>query len=637
MPHILPLLWLVPALPLLGAAILFLFGRSIEPARSNPSRVPGIVCTVLAAVSFLVLAGCVLELQDVANRTFELRGGPWFDFDGWRADWGLLLDPLSAVLSILVSGIGLLVLIYSRSYMEHDRDQYRYYGALSFFIAVMQLLVLANNYLLLFAAWEGVGLASYLLIGFHFERQRAGIAALKAFVINRIGDAGLMLGVFMIFAEADTFRFGDVRLQAASWDASTISIIAALLFLGAIGKSAQLPLHIWLPDAMEGPTPVSALIHSATMVCAGVYLISRSSFLFVAAPQVSFLVAALGTVTALIAATIALVENDLKRILAFSTVSQIGFMFVALGARAYDAALFHLFTHAFFKSLLFLGAGSVIHALHGEQNVKHMGGLRKAMPITFVTMWIAAAALSGIPGFAGFFSKDAILGATLGASGGGWLFAVGIANSLLTACYAWRMMMLVFYGRPGSDYEGVHEAPLSMRLPLVVLSLGAIVSGWFFLPIRWEEWPLLTVSALIAFAGLLLARYFYLQNPAARTTLDRRLAWLTQVLRNRYYIDALYEERILNGLVLKSAEGAVRIDSLLIDGAVRGTSWLTGRMSAIMSWIDRSIIDGVVRLCSATARYASAPARAVQTGIVQTYAFIFVAGLLAALSFYLVR
>jgi NADH-quinone oxidoreductase subunit L len=627
-------LWLVPVLPFIGAGVMFFVGRNVERRTRGGERFAGIVCSTAMALSLVISAGCVLALSSQPGRRFELHGAEWIA----GAEWGLMLDPLSAELMLLVSVIGTLIHIYSIAYMREDRNQYRYFGELNFFVAMMQLLVLANNYLLLFAGWEGVGLASYLLIGFHRERWTAGIAAMKAFIINRAADVGLLLGIIFLMQKAGSANVLLVQASSRQWSDIEITLACALLLVGAAGKSAQFPLHIWLPDAMEGPTPVSALIHSATMVCAGVYLIARSSFLFAHAPEVSVAVAIIGTVTAFLAATVALVENDIKRVLAYSTVSQIGFMFVALGAQAYTAALFHLFTHAFFKSLLFLGSGSLIHALHGEQNLNHMGGLRRRMPATFLTMLVACAALSAVPGFAGFFSKDDILGETFRLPNG-WIFELaGLATSLLTACYAWRLMFLAFFGSPRSAAaERAHESPNTMVVPMYLLAFGSVFAGWIPALIHWYEWPLMIVSALLAFAGIALAWRFYVVIPESRSGWSARFRPLVSFLRNRWYIDALYEEHFLNGIVLRAANGAAAADTRGIDRLVN----LSGRLARIGSraftWTDTWIVDGCVRFSSNFLRACSSPARALQSGLVQTYALFFIAGLLIALGYYLNR
>ena len=385
-------------LPLFGTVVLFLFGGTRRKtlnstSHANPSTVPGILaiaCVALALISSLIAVWTIHAIPVVIGGSAE-----WIP--GFGAACSLQLDHLSGPLLILVDAIALMVALFSLEYMKAERDQDRYYGSLLFFIVLMKLIVLAGSYLLLFAGWEGVGLASYLLIGFHHERPRAAQAATKAFVVNRIGDAGLILALMALALTCGSTSFGAIAAKAPTLPHGTIAAICFLLAIGAIGKSAQFPLHVWLPDAMEGPTPISALIHSATMVCAGVYLLARSSFLLDLAPEVGLGIAILGSVTALFAATVAIAENDIKRVLAYSTISQIGFMFVALGLRADRAAMFHVITHAFFKALLFLGAGSLIHALHGEQNLKHMGGLRNQLPFTFWTMLIAAATLAGVP------------------------------------------------------------------------------------------------------------------------------------------------------------------------------------------------------------------------------------------------
>ena len=630
---VLPALWLVPGLPLLGAASMLFFGRGIDHDSARPSRIPGILCSILVALSFLVAAICAWQALALPDHRFEIRGGTWFA----GGEWGLLLDPLSAELMLLVAGIGTLIHIYSTVYMSHDAALYRFFGGLNFFVAMMQILVLANNYLLLFAGWEGVGFASYLLIGFHYARWQAGVAGMKAFVINRAADAAMVLGILFLMLKAGTAHYGGVAASAAHWSDTSITTAASFLLVGAMGKSAQFPLHIWLPDAMEGPTPVSALIHSATMVCAGVYLIARSSFLFSHAPEVALATAIIGTITALVAASIALAENDIKRVLAYSTISQIGFMFVALGVGAYRAALFHLFTHAFFKSLLFLGAGSLIHALDGEQNLKHMGGVRREMPATFRVMWIASMALAAVPGFAGFFSKDAILGETLSVPNG-WVFlAIGLFTSLLTAVYAWRLMFLAFYGEARREREPLRESPVLMTGPMYVLSVFCVVGGWVLPLIDWSAWPLMVASGVIAACGIWLAWRYYMVVPGRRLALDRRFNPMVQFLRNRWYIDALYEEHILNGLILQTASGATRADERIIDGTVDAAAWLARRISRIFRWFDRWIVDGLVRSGSGAVGFLSAPIRAMQTGFLQTYLFLFVAGILAALGYYLTR
>jgi NADH-quinone oxidoreductase subunit L len=618
-------------LPLLGSIFLFLFGGLRDLTRTTAARWPGLLAVVL------LLCSLVLSIWAVAasgHDAVRIGSGEWIP--GFGSAWSLQLDWLSSWLLLLVDFIGLMVHVFSLGYMKEDKDQGRYFSALLLFIAMMKVLVLAGNYLLLFAGWEGVGLASYLLIGYHFERPLAAKAATKAFIVNRVADAGLLLGIIAMVITCSSTNFGEIAVSAAHLPHGTIVLVCSMLTIGAIGKSAQFPLHVWLPDAMEGPTPVSALIHSATMVCAGVYLLARSSFLLDLAPEVGQGIAALGAVTALFAATVALVENDIKRVLAYSTISQIGFMFVALGVRADRAAMFHVVTHAFFKALLFLGAGSVIHSLHGDQNLKHMGGLRKQLPVTFATMSIAALTLAGVPGLAAFFSKDLILESTF-ESGHTLLAVVGLLTSLLTACYSWRLISLAFYGKPQSHHVAVHEGPVSIRIPLIVLAAACVVTGWLIVPIHLSAWPTMLTSSVLAAVGIGLTWHFYIGHPEARSDIDNRFRPIANLLRNRWYIDALYEQRILNGLVLRAAAGAAQMDTSFVDGTVNGASWLSRRVARIAGWFDHSVVDGLVRLVSGSTRFFSWPFRAMQTGFVQTYAFLFIAGVLAVLGYYLIR
>jgi NADH-quinone oxidoreductase subunit L len=642
--------WLLVTLlwPLASTFLILLFGWPGKRRKRQPSRWPGWVAVGSVAVSLAISSACVI-LRSTLGRPLHVTFGEWIP--GFGVTLGLSLDGLSSVLLLLVEGIGLMVLLYSIDYMRREADQSRYYGAMLFFLAMMKLLILADNYLLLFAGWEGVGLASYLLIGYHFERWKAAQAATKAFVVNRIGDAGMLVGIFALYQSCGSLSFDAIAANASAIPHGTALVISTALLIGALGKSAQIPLHVWLPDAMEGPTPVSALIHSATMVCAGVYLVARSGVLFSLTPEVSAGVAILGAATALFAASVALVEDDIKRVLAYSTISQIGFMFLALGAGAYWVAVFHLFTHAFFKALLFLGAGSVIYALRGNQNLKHMGGLRTKMPATFATMAVAAGALAGLPGLAGFFSKDAVLASALYAANGTPLFLIGLSTSILTACYSGRLLFLVFFGpshsrgggvpadstEPRASASGPRESPPLMLAPMLLLSLGCLLAGWLFAPIDWHAWPLMLVSAVTAISGVWLAYHYYVSKPEARASLDRRFAVLTTALRNRWYVDAVYEQQIIDGLVLRAAQGAALFDTKLIDGTVNGAAFLTRKVSRFSRWVDRYVIDGLVRFTSGSVRAFSTPARAMQSGFVQTYAFLFVVGLIAALGYFLVH
>jgi NADH-quinone oxidoreductase subunit L len=543
----------------------------------------------------------------------------------------------------------------------------------------MLMLVLANNYTLLFVGWEGVGLCSYLLIGFYFHKKSAADAGKKAFIVNRVGDAGFILGMLLMFSVLGTVRFLDVNaaLRGGQFHAETagfgvLSAIALLFFIGATGKSAQFPLYVWLPDAMEGPTPVSALIHAATMVTAGVYMVARSSALFQLTPQTTGIVAAVGAFTAIFAASIALVQNDIKRVLAYSTVSQLGYMFLALGVGAYWVAIFHLFTHAFFKALLFLCSGSVIHALGGEQDMRRMGGLKNKIPITHWTMWVGSVAIAGIPGFAGFFSKDEILWqAYSSASGSKVLWIVGLVTAGLTAFYMWRLMNMTFYGKSRVAPEvaaHIHESPPAMTIPLVLLAGGGVFAGWLGVPRAWNlserfhgferwlepafasaaieavkggahdapiEWILMGISVAVAIIGIVVARYFYYHRPEVPDTIEKSLKPLHGLLYNKYYVDEIYDFLFVNGLSKGGGEVFGAFDRNVVDGAVNGAGWLTRFSSRVSMWWDTWIVDGVVRLGSFTVKLLSYPVCILQTGRVQAYALFVVVGVLVFFGYYL--
>jgi NADH-quinone oxidoreductase subunit L len=618
-------------LPFAGV-LLMLFGGALRRTPERTERWPGRLAVALGACSLLLSVIAAAATRN--HQSLAMQGGEWIP--GFGPAVSLQLDWLSSWLLMLIEIVGLMVNVYSLGYMKEDRDQRRYFGGLLFFVLMMKLLITAGSYLLLFAGWEGVGLASYLLIGYHFERPLAAQAATKAFVVNRVGDAGFILGILAMALACGSTNYGAVARAATHIPHGTLQLICAMLILGAIGKSAQFPLHIWLPDAMEGPTPVSALIHSATMVCAGVYLLARSNFLFLLAPEVGLGASILGAVTALFGATVALVEEDIKRVLAYSTVSQIGLMFIALGIGASRPAMYHVVTHAFFKSLLFLGAGSVIHALHGEQNLRHMGGLRKRLPVTFWTMAVAALSLAALPGLSGFFSKDLILGSVT-ASGHVSLAYCATISSLLTAIYATRLIALTFFGESRGHHLPAHEAVPSMRAPMITLAVCCLAVGWLFVPVEWREWPTMLVSSIVALSGIGLAWYFYVERPEARKTLDRRFSAIERFFRNRWYVDAIFEEHLAEGVVLRTAQGAADADALLIDGAVSASAAFSKSFATRLGWVDIQVVDGAVRTVSGAARFFSWPSRALQTGLVQTYALLFVAGVLAALGYCLSR
>jgi NADH-quinone oxidoreductase subunit L len=648
--NLLEAIWMIPLLPLAGAAFALLLGKRM--ARGVIST----VCCGVMAAAFALSAGAVMQLASTEARSAEVVLFRWiagFSMQtvggtpaAFTADWGFLLDPLSSVMILVVTGIGFLIHVYSVGYMAHEDGYYRFFGYLNLFVFFMLTLVLANNYALLFAGWEGVGLCSYLLIGFYFDRKSASDAANKALIVNRVGDAGFLLGMFLLFAITGSLRYTDIAaaLSGAQFAPEAtfglLSLCALLLMLGAAGKSAQVPLHVWLPDAMEGPTPVSALIHAATMVTAGVYMVARSAPLFRLTPITSEIVMVVGALTAILAASIALVQNDIKRVLAYSTVSQLGYMYMACGAGAYGSAVFHLYTHAFFKALLFLGAGSVIHALSGEQDLRRMGGLRNALPSTFRTMFIASLAIAGIPGLAGFFSKDEILWQVFSSPHGSpAVFAVGLVTAGMTAFYMWRLMFLAFFGPSNLDEHAkshLHESPAVMTGPLWVLAAGSIGAGWiggslarWLSPVTQPRQHELTPSehtlelALMALSvGVALAGIWAAYKWSARTLSGP----LARACERKWFFDDVYSVLFVRGAALGGGESLGRFDREVVDGAVNGAGWLTRFTSTVSMWGDKWLVDGAVRLVAAITLMLSWPARAIQTGYVQSYALVIVLG-----------
>ncbi len=695
-------IWLIPLFPLFGAAAMLLFGRKLDPQpewgrqhdaldhrehghhESSGRSVIRILCPGMVLIAFLFSLKAVLDLAALpaAERHAEVLLAPWITGVGaFQAPWGFLLDPLSSVMILVVTGIGFLIHVYSIGYMAHDGGFYRFFGYLNLFVFFMLTLVLANNYVMLFVGWEGVGLCSYLLIGFYTLRKTASDAANKAFIVNRIGDAAFVIGMLLMFATLGTVQFTQVTdiLRHATYHPGSeryFNLIALCLFIGATGKSAQIPLYVWLPDAMEGPTPVSALIHAATMVTAGVYMVARSNALYVLAPDTMHLVAIIGAATAIFAASIALVQTDIKKVLAYSTVSQLGYMFLACGVGAFWVGVFHLYTHAFFKALLFLGSGSVIHALSGEQDMRRMGDLRDKLPVTFRTMFIAALAISGIPGFAGFFSKDEILWQTWTSENGAhrFLYIMGLITAGFTAFYMWRLIHMTFYGRSHVAPEAahhVHESPRTMTLPLAVLAAGSIVAGWVGIPNAWhfpeswpklehwlapvfadrpeaiaaaaeshstaDEWYLMTISVVFALGGIFLARRMYHHKPELADGMERRLKPIHVLLYNKYYVDEIYNALFVDGLAKGGGALLSRFDAAVVDGGVNGAGWLTRFTSRLSMWWDTWVIDGSVRLGSFLVKLASYPVRILQTGLVQSYALFIVIGMALFLGYYLWR
>jgi NADH-quinone oxidoreductase subunit L len=621
-------------LPLAGFIVLALFGEWIKKDKEDAGA--GYLACGTVLVSFGLAAWTAARLYGLAGGPEGLRfsqpylGFEWIEAGGFRVALSLLVDPLSAVMMLVVTGVGSLIHVYSLGYMAEDDDRPRFFSYMNLFTFFMLLLVMGGNLPLLFVGWEGVGLCSYLLIGYWYKRASASAAGLKAFVVNRVGDAGLILGMIFIYHAFGSLDLVDIADNAGAlapeglWEWGPVTIACLLLFWGATGKSAQIPLHVWLPDAMEGPTPVSALIHAATMVTAGVYMVARLGPLYHQSETALLVVAVTGALTALMAGTIATVQTDIKRVLAYSTVSQLGFMFLAAGVGAFSVAIFHLFTHAFFKALLFLGSGSVIHAMSGEQDMRRMGGLWRKVPWTFATFLVGTLAIAGIPPLAGFFSKDEILLGTL-STGHTILFGLALFTALLTAAYMGRLLFLTFFGefRGGHDAgHHLHESPWSMLGPLVVLAIGSAAAGFARIPhvvqpvFRLPEEPvhhvawLPVVATLAAVAGILIAWYLYLSMPELRTSLARALRPALHLFEAKYFFDHVY------------------------DGFVRRV--VVGGSDALL-WrrVDAAAIDGAVnRVASATSRVAEG-LRPVQTGFVRHYALLILAGAVAIVSYLL--
>ena len=708
-------IWLIPLLPAFGAAIMFFFGRKLQKASVSA------LCVGTIVLAFLMSCGAAWQYSawsstpenfhkpyqtilytwlgtDTGQMNYPMQDGKSAAF---QADAGFLLDPLSSIWLLFVTGVGMLIHIYSTGYMAHEGGYYRFFGYLNLFMFSMLTLILANNYVLMFVGWEGVGLCSYLLIGFYFHRKSATDAGNKAFIVNRIGDAGFLLGMFFIAWYFGSLRFTDVNHLAHSGRFAIgdpiITAATLLLFVGACGKSAQIPLYVWLPDAMEGPTPVSALIHAATMVTAGVYMVARSNALFVLAPTSMKTVAIVGALTAIFAASIGLVQNDIKRVLAYSTVSQLGYMFLALGVGAFSAGVFHVFTHAFFKALLFLGAGSVIHAMSGEQDMRNMGALRDRIPITYRTMFIATLAIAGIPPFAGFFSKDEILWQAWASESVAYhvLWFIGYATALMTAFYMFRLIFLTFYSKPRMSREvehHIHESPASMTMPLVVLAVMSLFAGFLGFPqslarlvgihgqtnrfeafldpvfskeaqvfkaeepsqlaagIKEEEktsgieYLLMLLSVAAAGLGYYMAGRAYSNADKGYTEpIAAAAPPVYNVLLNKYYVDEGYDyvftgRRKVGDVrlgVLGLGEASSWFDVHIVDGAVNGAGWITRLTATISSWWDKWIIDGIgVNGPAILARMLSYPARLFEWGLVQWYALVMTAGLVGFVFYY---
>ncbi len=669
-------IWLVPLLPALGAAAQLFFGRRL----SNQSV--SAVSVGLPGLSLLWALGCFFQLLGSPSQTFAkilytwLPLGPFHLSNGTLGDLsvhvGFQLDHLSAVMMLVVTGVGFLIHVYSIGYMGHEGGYYRFFGYLNLFMFSMLVLVLADNYLMMFVGWEGVGLCSYLLIGFYFLRKSAADAGKKAFIVNRIGDAGFLLGVMLMAVTFGSVNFGEVTEAARSGRFGVgdgiITAICILLFVGATGKSAQIPLYVWLPDAMEGPTPVSALIHAATMVTAGVYMVARSNALYILAPTALALVAAIGAATAIWAASIGLVQNDIKRVLAYSTVSQLGYMFLACGVAAFSAGIFHLMTHAFFKALLFLGSGSVIHALSGEQDMRKMGALWSKIPITAKTMLVATLAICGAPFFSGFYSKDEILWQSFSSPYGSvLLWGVGVLTAGLTAFYMFRLFFMTFLGESRVPHEAehhVHESPPVMTYPLIALAAGAVAAGWIgwprvlggsnhfehFLESVFEnpalrpaehhawslEFGLMLGSVVVAFVGFWIAYQWYVKNPEIPERVAEKAGPLYQLVLNKYRIDELYDALFVNR-AKNLGNGLAAFDLGVVDGAVNGAGWSTRMTAELSRWWDLYVIDGIVNVLAFVTKFFSYPVRLIQSGLVQNYALLIAFGVFVFMAYYLLH
>ena len=622
--------FLIPLLPLFAFVITIFFGKRL-PGKGSLLAIgaAGASSCLSFALLFYVLSGGRVDV------TY-----PWFQAGKYAVSVGATVDPLGALMLIVVSVVGLLVEIYSVGYMHGDPRFSRYFAYISLFIFSMYGLVLSNSFFLLYIFWELVGICSYLLIGFWFEKKSASDAGKKAFITNRVGDFGFLIGILLLASAAGTFQFSQIfsMAQGGQFAPRFLTIATVCLFAGAVGKSAQFPLHVWLPDAMEGPTPISALIHAATMVAAGVYMVARCFPLFSSSAEASLVVATIGGITAILAATIACTQFDIKRVLAYSTLSQLGYMMLGLGCAGYVAGMFHLMTHAFFKALLFLCAGSVIHATE-KQDIREMGGLGRQMKITSATFLIACLAIAGVPPFSGFWSKDEILVAVQ-RSGNAGLYAIAIAGALLTAFYMFRLYFVVFLGQ---EKGKAHESPSVMAIPLVILGVLSVCAGWVGLPwfkqgigsflsggeVQGHHGPnyaVMGTSLLVAGGGILLSYATYVKGWVARDAFSRRFGPIYRLLYNKYYVDEIYLTFLIRPLV-SLTRGLFAFDLGVIDGAVNGTARLTVVWSRIKEWFDVYVVDGTVNGVAFATQFAGSVIRRAQTGYLQQYALMIIVGL----------
>ena len=621
-------IWLVPAFPLLGFLLNGFLGKRFG------TRFVTFVGPLAIALSFAQSLVLFFQMLEAEGNVLKEHLYPWISSGNFEAGINFQVDQLSGLYLLVITGVGFLIHVYSVGYMDGESGYYRFFAYLNLFVFFMLILVLGDSFLLMFVGWEGVGLCSYLLIGYYFEKDSAAEAAKKAFLFNRIGDFGVLSAVMLIFLAFGSIEFATINAEAATqleYGGALVTAITLLLFLGATGKSAQIPLYVWLPDAMEGPTPVSALIHAATMVTAGLYMVARLSHLFVLAPFTMNVIAVVGTATALLAATIAVTQTDIKRVLAYSTVSQLGYMFLAMGVGAFGAGVFHVMTHAFFKALLFLGSGSVILAVHHEQDMRKMGALKNKLPITYMTMLLGTFAISGIPFFSGFFSKDEILWKAYSSPlGGPWLWGVGFLTAGLTAFYMFRMIYLTFHGESRVDShtaEHVHESPFSMTIPLMILAALAVTGGFFGVPHVFHvipngmenyfhgffaeipsghgtvstEWTLMAFSVASALLAWFFASRLYHSGFDLASGLRSKWESLYQLSLNKWYVDELYNTLIIQPGRLFSTHVLWRL-------------------------FDQNVIDRAVNTTADVTRMVGNSIRPLQNGLTQNYALIFTLG-----------
>ena len=621
-------IWLVPAFPLLGFLLNGFLGKRFG------TRFVTFIGPLAIALSFAQSLILFFQMLEIEGNVLNEHLYTWISSGSFKAGINFQVDQLSGLYLLVITGVGFLIHVYSVGYMHGESGYYRFFAYLNLFVFFMLILVLGDSFLLMFVGWEGVGLCSYLLIGYYFEKDSAAEAAKKAFLFNRVGDFGVLSAVLLIFLTFGSIEFGTINNEAVSrleYGGGLVTAITLLLFLGATGKSAQIPLYVWLPDAMEGPTPVSALIHAATMVTAGLYMVARLSHLFVLAPFTMNVIAVVGTVTALLAATVAITQTDIKRVLAYSTVSQLGYMFLAMGVGAFGAGVFHVMTHAFFKALLFLGSGSVILAVHHEQDMRKMGALKNKLPITYITMLLGTLAISGIPFFSGFFSKDEILWKAYSSPlGNPWLWGVGFLTAGLTAFYMFRMIYLTFHGESRVDShtaEHVHESPLSMTIPLMILALLAVTGGFFGVPHVFHlipngmenyfhgffteipsghgavstEWTLMGFSVAFALLAWFVAGRLYHSGFDLASRLRSKCEPLYQLSLNKWYVDEFY-------------------NSVIIQPGRLFSTHILWRL------FDQNVIDRAVNTTADVARMVGNSIRPLQNGLTQNYALIFTLG-----------